>query len=53
MKFDKLKETMRNFDEQFIQELLEDLKDVLLEWSINKDLMTKNNMIEIVLSVWG
>ena len=43
MKFDKLKETMRNFDEQFIQELLEDLKDVLLEWSINKDLMTKNN----------
>ncbi len=53
MNFDRLKETMRNFDEQFLKELLGNLKDSLLEWSINKDMMTKNNMIEIILSVNG
>lgn len=53
MNFFKLKETMRNFDEQYLKELLGDLRDSLLEWSINKDMMTKNNMIEIILSVYG
>ncbi len=53
MKFDKLKETMRNFDEQSLKNLLGDLKDSLLEWSINKNMMTKGNMIEIILSVNG
>ena len=53
MRFDKVKETMRNFDEQSLKELLGDLKDSLLEWSINRDMMTKGNMIEIILSVNG
>ena len=53
MKLDKLKETMRNFDEQFLKELLEDLKDVLIEWSINRNMMTKNSLIEIILSNSG
>lgn len=53
MSFDKLKETMRNFDEEYLKELLGDLKDSLIEWSINRDMMTKNNMIEIILSVYG
>ena len=50
---DKLKETMRNFDEQFLKELLGDLKDSLIEWSIDKNMMTKSSMIEIILSVYG
>ncbi len=53
MKYDKLKETMRNFDEQSLKKLLGDLKESLLEWSINKDMMTKGNMIEIIISVNG
>lgn len=53
MIIDKLKETMRNFDEQFLKDLLGDLKESLIEWSINKNMMTKNNMIEIVISVYG
>ena len=53
MNLSKMKETMRNFDEQFLKELLGDLKEALLEWSINKDMMTKNNMIEVILSVSG
>ena len=53
MSFEKLKMTMRNFDEQFLKELLGDLKDALLEWSINREMMTKNNMIEIIVSVYG
>ncbi len=53
MKFDKLKETMRNFDEQSLKDLLGDLKDSLLEWSINRNMMTKMSMIEIILSDQG
>ncbi len=53
MSLDMLKKSMRNFDEEYLKELLGDLKDSLLEWSINKDMMTKNNMIEIILSVNG
>lgn len=49
----KLKETMRNFDEQFLKDLLEDLQDALLEWSIDRNMMTKNSMIEIIVSVYG
>lgn len=53
MIIEKLKETMRNFDEQFLRDLLGDLKDSLIEWSINRNMMTKNNMIEIIISVYG
>ena len=53
MNYTVLRETMRNFDEQYLKELLGDLKDVLLEWSINRNMMTKNSMIDIIISVQG
>lgn len=49
----KMYMVMKNFSEDFLKELLGDLKDSLIEWSIDKDLVTKKNMIDIILSVNG
>ena len=50
---EKMYMVMKNFSEDFLKELLGDLKDSLIEWSIDKDLVTKKNMIDIILSVNG
>lgn len=45
---------MLNFDEQYIDSLLDDLKDSLSEWSFGDNkLVTKKNKIEIVVSIYG
>ena len=53
MGMDKLVKIMNNFEESFLSELLGDLNDSLIEWSINGNLMTKKNKIEIIIGVRG
>lgn len=50
---DKMYSVMKNFSEDFLFELLGDLKDSLLEWSIDRELVSKKNMIDIIISVYG
>ena len=48
-----LEKVMRNFDESYLYELLGDLKDSLLEWSIEFNLLLKKNIISIIVSSQG
>jgi len=49
----KLVSVMNNFSESEIDRLLGELKDSLIEWSIGKEMATKRNKIEIIISVNG
>lgn len=53
MGLEKINEVMMNFDESYIQDLLGDLKNSLIEWSIDREMVTKKNMIDIIVSVNG
>jgi len=44
---------MNNFSEQNLKELLGDLNDSLIEWTVNGESMTKKNKIEIIIGVYG
>lgn len=44
---------MNNFSEHNLKELLDDLNDVLIEWTVNGEFMTKKNKIEIIIGVYG
>lgn len=49
----KLVKIMSNFSEHFLKELLGDLNDSLIEWTVNGESMTKKNKIEIIIGVYG
>lgn len=54
MNYQKLSNVMRNFDEVYLDDLLGDLKDVLIEWRIGESsLVLKQNKIDIVLAKYG
>lgn len=53
MNKDKLIRIMKNFEEEYLYKLLGDLKDSLIEWTNSKNLLTKEKIIEIILSVNG
>ncbi len=51
MKNTKLARIMRNFDEVYLDELMGELKDVLIEWRIgDTSLVLKQNKIDIILA---
>lgn len=50
----KLRQTMLNFEEQYLDSLLGDLKEALAEWSFEgKELSSKKSKIEIIIGVNG
>ena len=54
MKIEKLEQVMLNFDEPYIDSLLDDLKESLAEWSFGDNkLVTKKNKVEIIISING
>lgn len=44
---------MNNFSEQELKELLGDLNDSLIEWTIKGETITKKNKIEIIIGLYG
>ena len=44
---------LRNFDESELKDLLGDLKDSLIEWSIGSNLLLKGNLINLLVSLKG
>lgn len=53
MNYGKLINVMGNFDEHYIKSLLGPLTDSLIEWSFGKDILLKQNLIELVVSLYG
>ena len=48
MNYQKLSNVMRNFDEVYLDDLLGDLKDVLIEWRIGESsLVLKQNKMPL------
>ena len=50
---DKLIRIMYNFSEQTLKELLGDLNDSLIEWTVDGENLTKKNKVEIILGAYG
>lgn len=53
MEIKKLEKVMRNFEESYLFELLGDLRDSLLEWSVDSNMMLKKNIVNIIISDQG
>lgn len=53
MNKDKLVKVMKNFEEEYLYNLLGDLKDSLIEWTDAKNILTKEKIIDIILAVNG
>ena len=51
MRIPKLEMIMINFDEQFLDSLLGEMKESLYEW--NCDSLTKKNKVEIIIGIFG
>lgn len=54
MTYDKLSQIMRNLDEEYLYELLGELKNSLVEWSFDgKSLTLKQNLVDVIIAIKG
>lgn len=53
MNKDRIIKVMKNFEEEYLFELLGNLKDSLVEWTDSENALTKSKIIDIILAVNG